>query len=327
MSEFFPPLIDHAIVISGATASGKSGIAIDLARRIGGEILSLDSIAVYRGMDIGTAKPRIEERRGVPHHLIDLVEPTEDFSVASFLRAAHECVQSIRARGRVPMFVGGTPMFLKAVLRGFDSGPPADWEFRAAVQADVEAFGEEQLRRRLWQVDPLAAHRIEAGDVRRMIRALEVARQTGIPLSHRQIQFARERDAANCLVFALHWPRPILHERIQRRVQQMFDDGLVTEVQSLVATHGNLSRTASQAVGYREVLEHLADEASLEQTQYNVLVHTRQLARRQETWLRSLSEVRPITMDGSTDQSAVADEIGRIIESHGRLVGAFGPSV
>ena len=333
MIESFPPLVDQAIVISGATASGKSEVAIRVAEAINGEILSLDSIAVYRGMDIGTAKPTLADQARVRHHLIDLVDPNEDFSVAKFLEHAHQCVAEIRSRGRVPIFVGGTPMFLKGVLRGFDPGPPADWEFRNAVEADVKQHGIQMLRERLRQVDPLAAHRIEEGDVRRMIRALEVARHTGTPLSHRQTQFERGRDAANCLVFSLHWPREVLHQRIELRVKKMLDDGLVDEVRGLVECYTALSRTASQAVGYREILDYLAGEMALEEAQYRVLVHTRQLARRQETWLRSFSEVRPIEMNASicgedsNCSTQIAKEIVQAVASRGVVVGAFGSSV
>ncbi len=288
----YEALVNRAIVITGATASGKSGVALELAEQIGGEILSLDSIAVYRGMDIGTAKPNTDEQKRVPHHLIDLADPSDDFSVAMYLKAAHLAVQEIEGRGRKPIFVGGTPMYLKAILRGFDPGPPPDWTFREQVESDVQEYGSELLHQRLRQVDPLAAHRINPTDVRRMIRALEVARQTGQPLSHQQVQFDRATAADNCLVFSLQWPRHELHARINARVEAMFDQGLVDEVKALIDTHGKLSRTASQAVGYRELIDFLQGESSLEQTKEFVAAHTRQLARKQETWFRSFREIR-----------------------------------
>jgi tRNA dimethylallyltransferase len=305
----FEPLIDDAIVLTGPTASGKSEVAVALAERIDAEILSLDSIAVYRGMDIGTAKPSQNARERVTHHLIDLVDPTEDFSVACYLRAAHAMVRQVRERGSKVIFVGGTPMFLKGVLRGFDAGPPADWEFRQAVESDVERHGIEALRQRLQQVDPLAAHRIGPNDTRRMIRALEVAHRTGTPISHRQVQFDCQRDPNSCNVFAQGWPRHELHERINHRVQQMFADGLVDEIRSLLDRYGELSRTASQAVGYREVIEWIRDGGDLDQTIEEVSAHTRQLARRQETWLRSFSEIRSIAVCEPMDPDAVAERI------------------
>ncbi|MCG8648541.1 MAG: tRNA (adenosine(37)-N6)-dimethylallyltransferase MiaA [Pirellulales bacterium] len=305
----FDPVADEVIVLTGATASGKSQIAIGLAERLGGEILSLDSIAVYRGMDIGTAKPAPHQRRGVPHHLIDLVDPVEEFSVARYLQAAHQRIAEVTGRGRRVIFVGGTPMFLKGVLRGFDPGPPADWQFREAVEADVERHGVEALRRRLRQVDPLAAHRIGPNDTRRMIRALEVARLTGIPLSHRQTQFEQGRDAATCNVYSLLWPRDQLHQRINQRVSKMFEEGLVDEVRALLSRFGSLSRTASQAVGYREVLDWLDEGGDLQKTFDLVSAHTRQLARRQETWFRSFSEIQTVEVGQPIATDAVVERI------------------
>lgn len=310
----FPPLIDDCLVITGPTAAGKSTVAVRLAQQVGGEILSLDSIAVYRGMDIGTAKPTWQDRQGIPHHLIDLVEPSEAFSVACYLQAAHQAVGEIRGRGRRAVFVGGTPMFLKAILRGFDPGPPADWNFRQAVEADLQRHGIAALRARLEQVDPLAASRIAPSDARRMIRALEVAYQTGTPISHRQLQFEQARSSDTCHVFSLQWPRPELHRRINHRVQRMFANGLVDEVRGLLAEYGQLSHTAAQAVGYREIIAALAAGGDPDQTQAEVAAHTRQMARRQETWLRSFREIRFLAVDESSDLTSVADELAEKLD-------------
>ena len=300
-TECFEPLIQQACVLTGPTASGKSRLAIRWAKAMDGEIMSLDSIAVYQEMDIGTAKPSLSDRQTVPHHLIDLVPPNEEFSVACYLRAAHQKTQEILSRGKTPIFVGGTPMFLKAILRGFDPGPPADWDFRNSVEADLAEHGIDALQTRLRQVDPLSAHRIDPHDTRRMIRALEVARATGQPMSHQQTQFDRAVPADQCRVFALAWPRDQLHDRIEHRVEQMFHKGLVEEVRGLIDRYGELSRTARQAVGYREVIEHLDGKWSLEETIEQVTWHTRRLARRQETWFRSFSEIRKLEMDSSLD--------------------------
>lgn len=274
------------------------------------EIISLDSIAVYRGMDIGTAKPSCEEQRSVVHHLIDSVEPDKETSVAEYLTAAHSLVGQIHSRGNRPMFVGGTPMYLKAILRGFDPGPPADNEFRDAVMRDVQTYGAAALHRRLAQVDPLSAARIETHDVRRMIRALEFARLTGTPISHRQHQFDTEQPSESGLVFTLQTPRSVLHRRIASRVEQMFSRGLVHEIRSLTAAYPELSKTARTAVGYREVLQSdefqtwianpdvLPDWSGVAE---QVLFHTRRLARRQETWFRSMSELRWIATHHAED--------------------------
>jgi len=303
----WPSLIDEAVFITGATATGKSRLALAIARALGGEILSLDSIAVYQGMDIGTAKPGVDDRARVPHHLIDIASPTDEFSVAMYLQHAHAAVTEIRERGRIPIFVGGTPMFLKGVLRGFDPGPPADWDFRRQVEADLNRHGIAALHQRLWQVDPLAASKIDANDSRRMIRALEVAKLTGQPISHRQLQFRAIRDAKDCRAFVIRRERDRLHQRINDRVERMFAAGFVDEVRRLLDIHGGLSRTAATAVGYRETLEFLAgggderDAAGLAELKQQVAAHTRQMARRQETWFRSLSELTPITGDEVDD--------------------------
>lgn len=317
ISTSFRPLVDDAVVLTGPTASGKTSVAMSLAERIDAEIVSLDSIAVYREMDIGTAKPSRSDRIRVPHHLLDVVDPCEEFSVACYLRQAHAKVDQLRQRGRNVIFAGGTPMFLKGILRGFDSGPPADWEFRRAVEADIKQHGIDALRDRLRQVDPLAAHRIGPNDARRMIRALEVARYTGEPISHRQVQFENGRDAENCMVFSLAWPRDQLHQRINRRVEQMFSSGLVDEIRGLLDKYGDLSRTASQAVGYREVIDWIRRGGDLNETVQAVSAHTRQLARRQETWLRSFSEIHFIDVQEPIDPDAVARAIHQIMLHRG----------
>ncbi|WP_182867405.1 tRNA (adenosine(37)-N6)-dimethylallyltransferase MiaA [Stieleria mannarensis] len=303
----FPPLVQETIVLTGPTASGKTSLAVQLAQRIGGEILSLDSIAVYRHMDIGTAKPSAAERATVPHYLLDLADPDQDFSVACYLDEAHRRVREIAERGKRPIFVGGTPMFLKAVLRGFDVGPPPDWEFRESVQRDIETFGVDALRERLAQVDPISASRIAPGDTRRMIRALEVSKQTGKPLSHRQVQFDRHVDARSCNVFALQHERSTLHQRINERVEQMFQRGLIAEVEQLLARFGPLSRTASQAVGYREILDWMNDGGEVDALKDLVATHTRQLAKRQETWFRSFSEITSVPMNQFDNESAALE--------------------
>ena len=299
----FPPLAENAIVLTGPTASGKSSVAISIAEHINAEIVSIDSIAVYQGMDIGTAKPSATDRVRVPHHLLDVVSPTEEFSVANYLTRATHCSNEIIARGKRPLFVGGTPMYLKGLLYGFDPGPPADWEFRRAVEADIAAYGIEALHKRLQQVDPLSAHKLPATDTRRITRALEVAYLTGVPISHRQTQHEHLNANRTPTLIALSWPRETLHQRIQQRVESMFQVGLVGEVQSLLDQHQALSRTAATAVGYREVIAHLCNDIPINETKQRVLFHTRQLARRQETWFRSLPTLQSIEV--TSEQSLV----------------------
>ena len=281
----FHSLADTCVFLTGPTASGKTEVGLRIAQRIGGEILSLDSIAVYREMNIGTAKATVAERQQVPHHLIDIADPWEEFSISRFLDEAHHAVAEILARDRTPVFVGGTPLYLKALLRGFFVGPPPDWEFRRAIEADIAIHGSKKLHDRLRQVDPLTAHRLHPSDVRRMTRALEVARQTGQPLSHWQVQFDQLRSAESIRAFSVDLPREALKERIERRVDSMISAGLVEEVRELLcslAQQGkSLSRTASTAVGYSETLSYLRNECSLQQAIADIKLHTTQMAKRQ----------------------------------------------
>ena len=287
--------------LSGPTASGKTPIGIELAQRLNAEIISMDSMAVYRGLDIGTAKPSLAERQRVPHHLIDCLDPGEEFSLASFLHAAHRAIDEITSRGRQVLFVGGTPLYLKSLLRGIFEGPPADWELRSRLKEEAAAGPPGLLHARLQSIDPQAAEKLHASDTRRLIRAIEVFEKTGRPISAWQQQFATGRSAEECRVFVLAWPREQLQERINARVDQMFQAGLVDEVATLLNQGVRLSSTASQALGYREVVEHLSGGPNLSETIELVKTRTRQFAKRQETWFRSLSECRRVPLDDSME--------------------------
>lgn len=306
--------LDHAVFLTGPTASGKSQVALELADRLNAEIISVDSMAVYREMDIGTAKPSPDARQRVPHHLIDLVPPTEDYSVSQFVQDAHRQAESIRARGRRVLLVGGTPLYLKSLLCGMFLGPPADWDFRQAVEKDLEVFGVEALRERLMQVDPLSAHRILPGDTRRMIRALEVAKLTGSPLSHWQTQFEKFSIPANSHAFVLGWDRGLLHRRVDERVDAMFDQGLLDEVHSLKERYGQLGRTASQAVGYKEPLAYLAGSLKRDEMIEQVKAHTRQFVRRQEIWFRSMPGLNRIPIEDPKELADAATKMASALE-------------
>jgi tRNA dimethylallyltransferase len=297
--------------LTGPTASGKSAVGMELARRIGAEIVSLDSIALYRGMDIGTAKPAAQDRHAVPHHLIDIVDPHEEFSLAQYIEAAERVAAEIAARGRQVLFVGGTPLYLKGLLRGVFQGPPADWELRHRLADEARQHGGVWLHERLAAIDPAAAARLHVNDTRRLIRAIEVFEKLGRPISELQRQFEIERPAEQCRVFVLDWPREELYARIDRRVEQMFSAGLVEEVRQLLAGPRPLGRTARQAVGYREVIEHLEGHRGLAETVELVRRHTRQLAKRQCTWFRSLSECRSVAVLGHLKATETAKRIAR----------------
>ena len=295
--------------LTGPTASGKTGVGIALAKRLDAEIVSLDSMALYRGMDIGTAKPTAEQRAAVPHHLIDLIDPEEEFSVARYLDAAADAIADVRSRGREVLFVGGTPLYLKALLRGLFDGPEADWKFRSVIEEELQRVGQQALYDRLAQVDPLAAAKLHPNDTRRLIRALEVYRITGQPISHQQMEFDEGRPTEACRVFVLQRPKEQLHARIDGRVKRMFDDGLVDEARRLTSGGRRLGRTAGQAVGYCEALDHIGGELSVEEAILRVTTRTRRFAKRQATWFRSLSECRLVPVEGDMPDETVAEQI------------------
>jgi tRNA dimethylallyltransferase len=297
---------DNCWYLTGATAVGKTAVGIALARRLDAAIVSLDSMAIYRGMDIGTAKPSPAQRAAVPHHLVDIVHPADEFSVAQYVDAAAEAIGAIRARGQNVLFVGGTPLYLKSLLRGLFDGPPADWQLRNEIEQELVQVGQQALYERLKQIDPVAASNIHPHDTRRLIRALEVYRATGEPISHQQLQFEEGRPADACRVFVLRRRREELHARIESRVNGMIEAGLLNEVRSLTAEGRTLGRTARQAVGYRESLEYLAGQYDQQEMVERIKARTRRFAKRQGTWFRSLSECRFIDIAGEVDANAVA---------------------
>lgn len=295
--------------LTGPTASGKTAVGLALARRIEAEIVSLDSMAVYRGMDIGTAKPTAAEQYVVPHHLIDVLDPGEECSVARYLELAARAVREIRARGREVLFVGGSPLYLKGLLRGIFRGPPADWDLRRRLEEEAGSVGVSGLHRRLAEVDPAAAQRLHENDLRRIVRALEVYERTGRPISQWQQQDTAATAAPRRRAFRLCWPRAPLHIRVEARVEQMFAAGLVDEVRGLLDRGVRFGRTARQAVGYQEVFDLLAGECDLPTAIERVKVRTRRYVRHQETWFRRLTECRPVEIAEPLDAAATAELI------------------
>ncbi len=299
--------------LTGPTASGKTEVALALARLIDAEIVSMDSMTLYRGMDIGTAKPTPAQRAEAPHHLLDILEPYEEFSLAQYLEAAAQALAAIESRGRRALFVGGTALYLKGLLRGVFEGPGADWALRAELARQAAERPSGWLHAQLAAVDPQAAERLHPNDHRRLIRAIEVYRLTGAPISRLQGQFDRARQAEQCRVFVLHWPRETLHQRIDQRVDAMIERQLaaeVAEVHAACARQGRtMSRTAMQALGYRELTAYLQGQCSLAEAVAAVKAHTRQFAKRQDTWFRSLSECRFVRMTEPCDADQTARRI------------------
>jgi tRNA dimethylallyltransferase len=279
------------ILILGVTASGKGRLAFDLARRLGAEILSIDSMKVYRRMDIGTAKPPLANRQQVPYHLIDVVEPSEAFSAGLFLEKAVPVLEQIQGAGRPVVAVGGTALYIKALLYGLFDGPGADPSVRAELRQRAQAEGLEVLYRELLQADPEAAGRIHANDARRIVRALEVFRLTGRPISRLQTQFSSDRPAQGWTVVGLRRDKAEESQRINLRVRRMVEQGLVGEVKGLLAEAVPLGTQARSAIGYAEVIDHLAGRLSLEEAVERIKKNTRRLAKGQRTWFKTFRQV------------------------------------
>jgi tRNA dimethylallyltransferase len=271
------------IFIAGPTAAGKSEIALALAEQLGGEIISADSMQVYRGLDIGTAKPSPAERARVPHHLIDICDLAESFDAAQFIRLAQKAVAEIQSRSRTPVFCGGTGLYFKAFLSGLGEAPSANPELRA----ELEAASFEALLRELRERDPEAYEKIDKQNPRRVIRAVEVIRLTGKKFSEQRAEWKSESENRKAENFVCLTRQPAdLHARISRRVDEMFRRGLVDETRGLLQHGLEQNKTAMQAIGYRQVVEHLRGGPALADTIEQVKIRTRQFAKRQLTWFR-----------------------------------------
>lgn len=275
------------LAIVGPTASGKSALALELCKRLGGEIVSCDSMQIYRGMDIGTAKPSAKEMQEVPHHLIDIADPEEDFSVMDFVAAAEQATADILSRGRLPVLCGGTGLYLDAFLRGEAAQTPgADPALRAELSALADARGAEHLHAMLKEVDPESADTVHQNNVRRVIRALEIYRATGIPKSEWDRRSKQTPSRYNATVLGLFYSdRELLYRRIEQRVDKMIEEGLVEETQRLMKRGVfEVSRTASAAIGYKELLPYLRGEQELDAAVTELKTATRRYAKRQMTW-------------------------------------------
>lgn len=298
-----------ATFIIGCTASGKGTLARELARRTGGEIVSIDSMKVYRRMDIGTAKPPASTRQEVPCHVIDVVEPWEDFSVAEYLPLAQKAIADIDARNKPVFVVGGTALYIKALTEGLFEGPGADLNLRSSLEDVAREFGTAALHEQLKGIDPAASERIHPNDLRRLVRALEVHQLTGRPISHLQEQWDRQPPRYDCTFIGLRWSREDQARRINERVRRMIAAGLVEEVRSIVALPRPMSIAARQAVGYAEIIQHLSGDLDLEKATEQIKINTRQLAKSQRTWFKRFRNVQWIEMTDQSDMQSIADDL------------------
>jgi tRNA dimethylallyltransferase len=277
------------VVVLGPTASGKSALAVALAQRFAGEVVSADAFAVYRGMDVGTAKPTAAERQGVPHHLLSVIAPSDRCDASRWLALAEAAIAGIRARGRLPIVAGGTPLYVKALLEGLSAGAPRDPAVRGALEARYEREGGPALFAELQRVDPAYAADRHPNDQRRIVRALEVHALTGRAYSSFHTTDGVRRADLRPLLIGLEWPRAEIYARIDARAAAMVAAGLVDEVRGLA---GVLSPEARQAVGYKEVLAHLAGEYDLARALALIQQKSRNLAKHQLTWYRGWPDIR-----------------------------------
>ncbi len=310
-----PDVLRECWFLAGPTACGKTAASLLLAERLNAEIVALDSMSLYRGMDIGTAKASATEQASVPHHVIDVIRPDENYSVAQYVEAADRVCSDLLARGKTPLFVGGTGLYLRAVLRGVFEGPPANPEFRRELEAIAENEGPTWLHERLASVDPEAARQLHPNDHRRLIRALEVHEATGKPLSSMQQQKPLPESERPTNVFWLSPPRDWLHARINLRVDQMVAAGLVDEVKGLLSSAHPPGQTARQALGYAEIIDHIEKNTALEDAIETIKTRTRQFAKRQHTWFRNLEECHAIKIDGN---EAVVDIVEALLNGGGK---------
>lgn len=304
------------VILTGPTAVGKTALSIGLAQAIGGEIISADSMQVYRSMDIGSAKIMPDEMQGIPHHLVDVLEPWEEFNVVRFQQMAKRACEEIWGRGHIPIVTGGTGFYIQALLYDIDfTENDEDTEFRTQMEqlASTEE-GRDKLYQRLKEVDPASAEAIHANNIKRVIRALEFYEKTGTPISaHNEEQKQKESPYA-FLYAVLSRDRSVLYDRIDRRVDMMMEEGLVKEVQGLMAQGCTRQMVAMQGLGYKEIIDHLDGKLSLEEAVYIIKRDTRHFAKRQMTWFRREKDVTFIQMDGRQEAEVLQEILEKLCQ-------------
>jgi tRNA dimethylallyltransferase len=307
------PDLSRTFLLAGPTAVGKSEVALVLSETMGGEIISVDSMQVYRGLDIGTAKPGATERARVQHHLIDVGDLSEEFSAAKFVRLALHAVQEIQSRGRLPMLCGGTGLYFKALLSGLGTSPASD----PALRAELEGTPLPELLAELARHDPATWEQIDRNNPRRVIRAVEVIRLTGKPISTQRNHWKSETRStrAGPRIFGLRRSPEDLRRRIDLRVDKMFELGLVAETEQLLRRGLAENKTALQALGYRQVTEHLRGERSLAETIDLVKIRTRQFAKRQMTWFRNQLDVQWVQLEPEDSAQQAAEKLELLLRN------------
>ena len=306
------------IVLTGPTASGKTALSIELAKAIGGEIISADSMQVYRQMDIGTAKIRPEEMEGIPHYLVDVLEPDDPFNVVVFQQMAKAAMKKIRENGHIPIIVGGTGFYIQAILNDIDFKENEDGGYRSHLEAMAASDGgPERLYEMLKEVDPKSTEKIHCHNTKRVIRALEYFHQTGQKISEHNEQESRKESPYNFAYFVLNRPREVLYERIDQRVDQMMEEGLVQEVRRLKDRGYDRSLVSMQGLGYKEILAYFDGELSLEEAVYILKRDTRHFAKRQLTWFKRERDVLWLDQSKYDSRGAILADMIHILRQKG----------
>lgn len=310
--------MEPVIVIVGPTASGKTRLSIELAKKINGEIISADSMQIYKHMNIGTAKPDMDEMAGIRHYLIDEIYPDEEFSVARFRELALKYIKKAIENGRHPVITGGTGLYINSLIYNINfSETDIDWELREQLKNVSEEMGNRYLYNKLLEIDPEAAKKIHENDIKRIIRAIEVFKHTNKPISQHQLLSRLEPPPYEYLIFGLRMERARLYERIEKRVDIMFERGLVNEVKKLQEMGYERNITAMQGLGYKEIFAYLRGEATFEEAKYIIKRDTRHYAKRQLTWFKRLEKIHWLDLDENTNLVELAKNIQYYIATSG----------
>ncbi|MCX7922934.1 MAG: tRNA (adenosine(37)-N6)-dimethylallyltransferase MiaA [Clostridia bacterium] len=313
--------MQDVIVLIGPTASGKTKLSVELAKKIGGDIISADSMQIYKYMDIGTAKPDKEEMQGIKHYLIDEVYPDEEFNVARFQETATEYIEQIIAADKVPIVAGGTGLYVNSLVYNINfSETISDWELRERLKKEAEEKGNDYLHARLREIDPEAADSIHPNNVKRVIRAIEVYEYTKKPISYHQQNSRQIPPKYNFILIGLTMDREKLYDRINKRVDLMVEKGLVDEVKKLMELGYDKSHVAMQGIGYKEILAYLRGEISIDEAVYQIKIGTRHYAKRQITWFKRLENVFWVNTDEFNNESQILEYIFEYIQRKRKII-------
>ena len=296
-------------VLTGPTACDKTEIGFTVAQKIKGEIISADSMLFYRGMDIGTAKPSLDMRELVPHHFIDIIDPWESYSVGRYVDDVESLIDTADSKDRKFLIVGGSPLYVKGLVDGIFNGPEADWDIRRDLEELADEKGNQYVHDILQKIDPDKAVELHPNNLRRIIRAIEVYRITGKPVSELQEEYKLTRKSYQFNILCIAREREDIYRRINERVEIMFDKGLVDEVQSLLDNPGGLSKQAKQALGYKEIIQYLDGSLTLDDAKEMVMQSTRRFAKRQMTWFRRFPDVQWLETEELEGPESISDEI------------------